>query len=293
MGRSGKSAAALRLKSTPSPAPLLNPLQEMKKEVMAAYLVQSAEKEEAAKRDRRHQELQAVVESLQEQLNAERQEKLHLRQMTSSLRQRMEAVKAACGTLDRQRLSFEQFTKSSKAARELRSPEMLAPNGLLNFANMKEGGGGRIEPQQTVDASGTESSAPHRNAIPGRSSKRTAYCTDYGNVKYLGTREQDAKEELQRRIQVILKEKDAAAAAAAAIKDTSCAVDAKGPEGASPHMDEYRGLSSYGYFGADSRINLQAFHKRSSRRTRMYRDYEGKFIGMDACDWPTTEGANL
>jgi hypothetical protein len=301
--------------TTTSVAPLakavapINPLQQMKQEVIVAYQEREKRQAEEETRNRRHRELQSAVDRLQEALVDEQKEKQRLRGVTASLRHRVETVRAACGTLDRQRHQYETFRDTANAARELRSPEMLGPTGLLMFANMEGGdrhsktggGGGAISRNtkpptpSTTTHDGNPPASPGRNnyALPGRSAKRTAYCSDYANQRYLGIREADAKEELQRRIVTLLKERDdATTASAGAAAATTTTTDANG-SGTSPRQEEYRGLSVYGYQGADSRLNLETFHKRSSRRTKMYRDYEGNFIQMDSCDWPTTDGVNF
>jgi hypothetical protein len=306
--------------TTTSVAPLakavapINPLQQMKQEVIVAYQERERRQAEEETRNRRHRELQSAVDRLQEALADEQKEKQRLRGVTASLRHRVETVRAACGTLDRQRHQYETFRDTANAARELRSPEMLGPTGLLTFANMEGGdrrgkSGGAISrnskpptPSPATHDDGNPPASPGRNnfAIPGRSAKRTAYCTDYGNQRYLGIREADAKEELQRRIVTLLKERDDAATASGAgtVASAAATTDANGHallagSGTSPRQEEYRGLSVYGYQGADSRLNLETFHKRSSRRTKMYRDYEGNFIQMDSCDWPMTDGVNF
>lgn len=286
--------------------PPVNPMVLMKREVMEVFHQQERERQEQAQRDERRRDLQARVDMLQEQLQGEVLEKSRLRSMATTLRNRVETVRSVCTTLHRQRHEYEAFASASKLARNLRSPEMLAPTGLLTFAKMEGENrrGNRATPleltsnEQAAEGSDGGGGAHKRNPPPpvmfttaGRSSKRTAFCTDYGNQRYLGIREADAKEDLQRRIAVIIKERDDAAAATAA----SCCKDGE-VANESAHVqrhEEYRGLSTYGYRGADSRVDLDAFKRRSSRRTKMYRDYEGKFIHMDSCDWPMTEGVNF
>ncbi|CUG90108.1 Hypothetical protein, putative [Bodo saltans] len=290
------------------PPPPLNPLQVMKLEVIEAFQAREKKQNDDDARDQRHRDLQAVVDRLQEALLDEQKEKTRLRGLTASLRHRVETVRAACGTLDRQRVQYETFRDAAKVARELRSPEMLAPTGLLTFANMeggdrRSGGGGATgrsskpaTPASSVAPDNSSPASPGRSnfALPGRSAKRTAYCTDYGNTRYLGIREADAKEELQRRICVLLKERDdLAAATAGTVGANNNNTHQHSGSTSSPHREEYRGLSIYGYRGADSRLNLDEFRKRSSRRTKMYRDYEGNFIQMDSCDWPMTDGVNF
>lgn len=263
-----------------------SPAQLLHRELMEEH---AKMKEEAAAARAKAMEREALRErlaALESELAVERVEKEHLRRVTMALRQRVNTVRSIAGTLQTEQQKFDAFTAAGRATAALRHPER---SGESPFASM----GQHQEAPKPSD---------HQQ---GRSAKRTAYCTDYANIRYLGEREDDAKEALHRKVEALLRSRgDGSASAPAAASSSSASPAGAGSlvlppllsasaTAPSRTVEEVRGLSSLGYVGGDSRINLKQFHKRSTNRTRAYRDYEGKMVYMDTCDWPVTEGVPL
>jgi len=252
-----------------------SPAQQLQRELLEEHARRKQEAAAAQAKAMEREVLRERLATLETALDAEKKEKEHLRRVTVSLRQRVDTMRSIAGELEIQQQKFDAFTAAGRATAALRNPERVCESSLASLGSQEEA---------------ANLLGPH-----GRTVKRTAYCTDYANIRYLGEREADAKESLQRKAEALLRtrggeDREATASGSNALKVFPPLHQRSGPL---TKVDEVRGLSMLGYVGGDSRVNLEQFHKRSTNRTRSYRDHEGKLIYMDTCDWPVTEGVAL
>lgn len=215
---------------------------------------------EAEQRKNRRSHLKSAVLDAKQSIQQEREKKNQLSRVANDLASKVERLLMLADELEHTKSHHRSHSEMRDRVQESRMSHLsVSDDGLPTT--------------QSMMLFNTASDVPHRQGPKGRSSRRTAYTTDYSGRRYPGVCEfQDANDK-RLRAEALSKERHASR-----------------PPIELPKLDNRRNPAGHPHGGI---FTLEGGRGRSSKRTRFYTDYEGDRIKMDPCNWPTESGVVL